>query len=145
MQKLSKYLNFSVSRSRGSHQYQNVNYMCLSWSVLLSRADVGHVLVVVTGQRGPKTVENLSQHCINQPETTALIMVHALPYSVSTCPPFRVAGYWEAYMTPFLMPLTQVTLAGSCYTTVALTVERYISGMPHCRITRFATYIRRIF
>ena len=31
-------------------------------------------------------------------------------------------------MTPFLMPLTQVTLAGSCYTTVALTVERYISG-----------------
>ena len=44
-----------------------------------------------------------------------------------------LAGYWEAYMTPFLMPLTQVALAGSCYTTVALTVERYISGRPNCQ------------
>ena len=52
------------------------------------------------------------------------------------CLLFAAAGYLEAYMMPFLMPLTQVTLAGSCYTTVALTIERYISGMPDCHISR---------
>ena len=50
--------------------------------------------------------------------------------------PILVAEYWDPYMKPFVMPLTQLTLAGSCYTTVALTVERYISGkMPSIRIS----------
>lgn len=31
------------------------------------------------------------------------------------------------YVAPYLVPLTQISLAGSSYSTVALTVERYLS------------------
>ena len=31
------------------------------------------------------------------------------------------------HLAPFLVPITQMALSGSVYTTVALTVERYIS------------------
>ena len=33
----------------------------------------------------------------------------------------------RVHMAPYLVPVTQMALSGSVYTTVALTVERYIS------------------
>ena len=38
-----------------------------------------------------------------------------------------ISAYVFVHLVPFLMPITQMSLSGSTFTTVALTVERYIS------------------
>ena len=51
------------------------------------------------------------------------------------------SGYVVAYTAPFLMPITQMSLAGSTFTTVALTVERYISVCTPFFRQRFESFL----
>jgi hypothetical protein len=46
---------------------------------------------------------------------------------VATNPDLYVADHVVIYAMPYLVPLAQVCLSGSTYSTGALTVERYIS------------------